>query len=311
MVENTDARVVVHWRYGAVDSRYFFVKADNGIGDWVDEYWTIYPDGVAIRHLARGKIWYDSWVETMFFSEPGTKPEDNIQLTAYTLVNNEGESQTYSWSDGSPECDLPNPLIAMVNTKSDYKMFNIYPTGSSVKTFDGHSRRSHFHWWNHFPVAQITSDGRGALAADRAAHSSLVWGVPSKDYYMYGLTDKPAKELLPLARSWNNPPYITNTKGCSSLGYKHQERAYHLAALSDKMGFELAANAERSVFNPCFVIKDWSGDAIASLKINGRDTEQGKDFRQGIIVDTQGSKNKVIWVKHSSDSPVTFDLKKQ
>jgi hypothetical protein len=128
---------------------------------------------------------------------------------------------------------------------------------------------------------------------------------------MYGLTDKPAKELLPLARSWNNPPYITNTKGCSSLGYKHQERAYHLAALSDKMGFELAANAERSVFNPCFVIKDWSGDAIASLKINGRDTEQGKDFRQGIIVDTQGSKNKVIWVKHSSDSPVTFDLKKQ
>ena len=72
LVENTDARVVVHWRYGLVDSRYYFVKADNGWGDWADEYWTIYPDGVAVRHLARGKTWYDSWVETMFFSEPGT-----------------------------------------------------------------------------------------------------------------------------------------------------------------------------------------------------------------------------------------------
>jgi len=310
IIESTDARVVVHWRYGAVDSRYFFVKADNGWGDWVDEYWTIYPDGVAIRHLARGKIWYDSWVETMFFSEPGTRPQDNVELTAYTLVNNEGESQTYSWADGSPECDLANPLISMVNTKSKYKMYNVYPTGSSVKTFDGHSRRSHFHWWNHFPVAQITSDGRGALAADRAAHSSLVWGFPAKDFLMYGLTDKPAKEPLPLARSWNNPPYITNSSGCGSEGYEQSERAYYLSALADKVSFELAGTQDRPVFNPCFIIKNWSKDSAAGLKVNGREVKQGRDFRQGVIVDTQGSKNKIIWVKHRSDSSVRFELEK-
>jgi len=311
LVENTDARVVVHWRYGLVDSRYYFVKADNGWGDWADEYWIIYPDGVAVRHLARGKTWYDSWVETMFFSEPGTMPEDNVELAAYTLVNNEGQSRTYSWENGSPECDLPKPLISMVNTKSHYRAFNVYPTGSSVKTFAGRTTPSHFHWWNHFPVSQITSDGRGARAPDRAAHSSLVWGLPSKDYLMYGLTDKPADALLPLARSWNNPPYITNTQGCSSQGYQQAERAYHLVALSDRLSFDLAGSQDRPVVNPCFVIKHWGDDAAASLKFNGHEVEPGRSFRQGVVVDTDGTKSKVIWVKQNADSVVRFELRKE
>jgi hypothetical protein len=72
IIENTDARVVVHWRYGMVDSRYIFPDVDpkTAWGDWADEYWTIYPDAVGVRHLERGWIWADSWVETMFYSEP-------------------------------------------------------------------------------------------------------------------------------------------------------------------------------------------------------------------------------------------------
>lgn len=299
IIENTDARVVVHWRYGMVDSRYVFPDLDKetGWGDWADEYWTIYPDGVGVRHLERGWIWADSWVETMFYSEPGTKPEDNVQLEAYTLVNMAGESKTYSWEDGSPECDLADPIISMVNSKSSYKPFNIYPTGSGVKTFGGHSRNSHFHWWNHFPVSQITSDGRGARAADRAAHSSLVWGTPSTNYLMYGLTNKPAVSLINLAKSWNMPASISEAAGCMSQGYVPQQRAYILTKTSASMSFRLLASEGRPVVNPCFVIKNWGGNRSAGVKIGGRPLSKGPDFRQGIVRDTDGTQTMVIWVK--------------
>jgi hypothetical protein len=299
IIENTDARVVVHWRYGMVDSRYIFPDMDKetGWGDWADEYWTIYPDGVAVRHLERGWIWADSWVETMFYSEPGTKPDDNVELEAYTLVNMAGESKAYSWEDGSPKCDLPNPIISMVNSKSDYKPFNIYPTGSSVETFGGNSRGSHFHWWNHFPVSQITSDGRGSRAADRAAHSSLVWGNPSTNYLMYGLTNKPAASLINLAKSWNTPASISDAAGCSNEGYKKEERAYILTKTSASLSFRLLASEGRPVVNPCFVTKNWGSNHSASVKIGGRSLSKGPDFRRGIVRDTDGTQTMVIWIK--------------
>jgi len=313
IIENTDARVVVHWRYGMVDSRYIFPDVDpkTGWGDWADEYWTIYPDAVGVRHLERGWIWADSWVETMFYSEPGTMPEDNVELAAYTLVNLQGQTHTYSWEHGFPGCDLDAPIISMINTKSKYRPFNVYPTGSSVETFSGRPRLSHFHWWNHYPVSQITSDGRSARAADRAAHSSLVWGNPSTNYMMYGLTNKSPKTLLPLARSWNTPPQILDTTGCHAEGYRPQERAYHLIATAPTLSFKVNASEQRPLFNPCFVTRNWnSATAKASLKINSKQIKLGKSFRQGITHDTEGKPMMVIWLWHHSEEPTTFEITK-
>ena len=307
IIENTDARVVVHWRYGMVDSRYIFPDLDKetGWGDWADEYWTIYPDGAAVRHLERGWIWADSWVETMFYSEPGTKPEDNVELEAYTLVNMAGQSKTYSWEDGSPVCNLADPIISMVNSKSSYKPFNIYPTGSSVETFGGSSRDSAFHWWNHFPVSQIISDGRSARAADRAAHSSLVWGTPSTNYLMYGLTNKPAASLINLAKSWNTPATVIEPTGCSSEGYVKEQRAYVLTKNTLNITFKLFATDDRPAVNPCFVIKNWGSNSAASLKINGKSIKPGSDFRQGVVRDTDGTQTMIIWIK----SEITEDVR--
>ena len=306
IIENNDARVVIHWRYGLVDSRYFFVTDKHPEGDWADEYWTIYPDGAAVRHLARGKIWGDSWVETLFYSPPGTMPEDNIELKAYTLANMNGDVETYSWEDGSPECDLDDPIISMTNMKSVYKVFNIYPVGSSVETFPGRNKLSRFHWWNHFPVTQITSDGRSAKAADRASHSSLVWGCPSQNYLMYGFSEKPALALLGLARSWNNPPKVTEAKGFIDCGYSMEQRAYQLTAKYRKMSFTLDASEESPIFNPCFVIRNWGSAAKAELQIDGKTIESGKNLRQGIVRDTDGTQTLVVWIKSESTRPVNF-----
>ncbi|MEM9659764.1 MAG: LamG domain-containing protein, partial [Planctomycetota bacterium] len=45
LIENSDARVVVHWRYASIDVDYLFPN----IRDWTDEYYYIYPDCVAVR----------------------------------------------------------------------------------------------------------------------------------------------------------------------------------------------------------------------------------------------------------------------
>ena len=53
IIENTPARVVIHWRYAPADVFYKqpWVDAKTGWGDWVDEYYTVYPDGVGVRKL--------------------------------------------------------------------------------------------------------------------------------------------------------------------------------------------------------------------------------------------------------------------
>jgi hypothetical protein len=197
----------------------------------------------------------------------------------------------------------------MINTKSKYRPFNVYPTGSSVETFSSRPRLSHFTWWNHYPVSQITSDGRGARAPDRAAHSSLVWGTPSTNYMMYGLTRNSPKTLLTLAKSWNTPPQLVDTTGCYAEGYRPCERAYYLVATAPAFSFQVYATEERPIYNPCFVIRNYDSDtAKASIKIDGKLVPLGKDFRQGITRDTDGKPMLVIWLRHQSKEPTNFEI---
>jgi hypothetical protein len=53
IIESNDARVIVHWRYALVDNRGIIAKTDpvSGWGDWSDEYYIIYPDGVGLRKI--------------------------------------------------------------------------------------------------------------------------------------------------------------------------------------------------------------------------------------------------------------------
>ena len=86
ILENTDARVVIHWRYASADIMYLFENWRT----WTDEYHYIYPDGTAIRHVN----YYDGevgWQDVQFFAQPGTTPEDQIHLQALTVANLNGE----------------------------------------------------------------------------------------------------------------------------------------------------------------------------------------------------------------------------
>ena len=168
---------------------------------------------------------------------------------------------------------------------------------------------SAFHWANHYPVSQMASDGRSAEADDRSAHSSLVWGDPTQDYLMVGLSDKNPKELIPLARSWNYPPKLSNTKGCINLGYKPEERAYILERTDKKISFNLNGDEEAPIYNPAFVIAKWTNSKInVGVKINGKDLNGTNKFKRGLVRDVSGNQMLIVWIKLISTKPVLIEF---
>jgi len=347
IIENNDARVVIHWRYALVNSLYNIAWEDplTGWGDWADEYDFIYPDGVGIR---KQKVWSSrieearEFQESIVLNQPGTRPEDNIELGAVTIVNMEGQTHTHSWADGPRELEnrsqmsllarLSYPNIQRVNTKSKAKPFLIvsdeafdcgWPINDKVGgpvhlpyTRMVYPENCMFTWWNHWPVGQVPSDGRFAYYPDRVSHTAVtnwLWAEykSTEDSQikiaMQGLTEKAAEELVPLAKSWLRAPALElKGSGYTSRGYDKAERAYFITCKKrnkpESLRFELAASEEHPVLNPAFVITGW-GDADATLNIDARAVNRGKEFRFGHRRNPNG-KDLIVWIKMESSKPV-------
>jgi hypothetical protein len=312
IIESNDARVVVNWRYLQMDVlfRQKDLSDNTGFGEWGNELYYIYPDGAGVRRVLPGR---GGWQETILLNEPGTRPEDNVELEACRLLNLEGESKSYTWENGYPEFDLEDAVIQVINLKSEYKPFLIFRDGGGFKVFNLEVRPeySHFPWWNHWPVAQIISDGRSAFAPDRAAHSSLSWGNPNGEAALYGMTNQDDNHILSLARSWNNPPEL-ELEGDSfkSHGYDYTQRAYLLEAgnSADALAFTLKGSLQSPIHNPAFVLSGWKGGK-AELVMDGEEVPEGKNFRQGLEYKVDGSVDLVVWVKNQNNMPVRFEIR--
>jgi hypothetical protein len=329
IIENSDARTVIHWRYGLCEVQNFnCANPDPSTGwtDWGDEYFTVYPDGVAVRKqvlwTSNFKRWHE-FQETIIINGPGTRPEDNIEPAALTLGNMKGETKTYSWSLAPPEkVDGPeDPNIQIVNMKSQWKPFQIVsPVKSRVTTYTGELTYSMFEWWNHWPVAQVKSSGISAVAPDRPSHSSLshIYWEPYAQtentmtkIMLDGLTTKSAAELVPLAKSWLSAPVMElSGQGFASDGYDQTQRAYVLTRQADSstgvLRSMLKASSESPLVNPAIVVKNW-GDTNPKLVVDGKLVSQGPAFRYGHITKLEGT-DLVIWLKLESTKQTTLEL---
>lgn len=331
IIESTDARVVVHWRYSPVDLDYQHPYRDKmtGWGDWVDEYYTIYPDSVGVRKatIHTGSP-LDDWIEYqegIVVNQPGTIPEDNINFDAVTFANLKAESKTYVWTkDGGPSLrDAPDqPCIQLINFKNPYKPFTVVdPDRVRIKVYGGHGKNSFFNWWNHWPVAQEKSDTTEATSAERASHSSLThieWKQYSQDgisrtwIMLHGMTDKPAAQLVPLAKSWLYPAQlrVRPASDFTSHGFDPAQRAYVLTCRKrgrpSDLELGLAGSESHPVVNPAFVIADW-GDSGLSLKLDGKKPTPGRDFRFGYRRTVEGS-DLILWLKAEATAPLNISL---
>lgn len=332
ILESDPARVVVHWRYALAEVEHY--KGANpdpltGWFDWADEYWTVYPDGIAVRKQV---LWssalntHHEWQETIVIDPPGTRPEDNINWDAITVGNMQGQTAVYSWLPKPPRAfaQPQDPNIQIVNLKSRWKPFQIVsPAGSSIEPYRGPgfpSQYSHFHWRNHWPVAQIASSGRSAVAPDRAAQTSLsniYWGAYSRTgdsmtkIMLDGLTTKPLADLVQLAKSWLSPPKLeVEGKGFRSVGYDPTQRDFMLARTGEVKASSLHmlfdSSSTSPLYDPAMVVKDW-GNAGATLTIDGKPVSRGKDYRCGHLYRLGGT-DLVIWLRMKSSHPVRLLL---
>jgi hypothetical protein len=333
VVESTAARVVLHWRYGLVDVTGAFSNVDllTGWGDWADEFFYIYPDGVAVRYgMVHGTAREYSFTEPTVLLEPGKKAEDYINLDAVTIASPEGRSRAYSWNPVSPPFPFPDQPdeanIAVVNLKSTYKPFYIYQPGTVLGPYgnppEARLEYSRFPTWNHWPVNQAPTDGRYALVPDRYSSAAVMspdpnqaWidgpGPTKSTYFLFGLTKQSAPELAALDRSWLQAPVLQILSGdFTSTGYDRSQRAYRVSRKGGKdepaLKFTLAASDHSPVMNPAFVIQGW-GDGNAALTVDGKTMAQGPDFRVGYVHSLEGTEL-VLWLRYEANHPVEFSL---
>jgi len=330
IIENNEARVVIHWRYAPTDLDYnmAFVDKNTNWGDWADEVYVIYPDAVSIRKAALFTSALNEWIEyqeSIVVNQPGTFPEDNINYDAVTLLNLKGQSKNYTWTDeGGPGLKDPPEgfCIQKVNFKSEYKPFTVVnPEEVTVDSYSGHAPGSHFNFWNHWPVSQSKSDTRVAGSSLRPSHSSLshlTWKAYEEDknsrtwIMMHGMTNADDDQLVLLAKSWINPPHLKITHGAfKDEGYDPSQRAYIIssAGTSEKssVGIELRADEGSPVVNPAFLIKNWNKKNI-SLKIDGKSVERGEKYRYSQLSTPDGF-DQIIWLNLTSKKNVFIELK--
>jgi len=327
IIESSDARVVVHWRYPLLDVLHVFANVDEetGWGDWSDWYYYIYPDGVAVKkmHLwTHGKRNHE-WQESMGIFGPNQHPEQIIETSvALSMLALDGQQVDYSWDGGPPKnVDMPEKkVIQIVNYKAEYDPITIGNfTWSNV--YGGElTPYAVFPTWNHWPVAQMPSDGRYASFPDRTAHSSLTHvGLPTykedhgklpfqEKLLMEAMLDEDASDLIALAASWLSPPRISSVKGCNSLGYDRTQRAFVLEATEREISLCVEASKENPMVNPCFVVHNSGRDAELHLKVNGENWPAGADMRQGMVRDIDGSWTLLLWLEVIASKPVNFEF---
>ncbi|MEF8811796.1 MAG: hypothetical protein V5A47_12790, partial [Bacteroidales bacterium] len=215
----------------------------------------------------------------------------------------------YSWEEGYPEFDLEGANIQIINLKSEYKPFLIFVEGGGFDVFDLEVRPeySHFPWWNHWPVAQVESDGRYAQDKDRVSHSSLSWGDANANFALYGMA-RDKDRVLKIARSWNNPPALTiASNGFNSQGYKKAERAYIVKASGDdNFSFSLAGSEQSPVFNPVLKVKGWAPDDL-SVTANGQKLDEDQ-YKVGLERDVNGNPTTMIWINYDAQQETNFEL---
>jgi len=106
IVESGPARATVHWQYALCDSLYRIFRGNSR----AEEYYHVYPDGIAVRHLVgwpgnqlsaglNPTLWEVQ--EFILINGVGVRPEDCIEPVGLTLTNLAGDKIELVW---------PNPF---------------------------------------------------------------------------------------------------------------------------------------------------------------------------------------------------------
>jgi len=322
IAENTPARTVVIWRNApvGVNQKFPYQSEETQWGDWTEETYTFYPDGVGVRKMdvwsSNLDSWYE-WCQSLQVLHPGQRPEDVLDSTKImSVAAMDGRSETFGWDFSQKaiqhQPSIPGANIQVTYLRSGWNPFLVLEDGQGrnengsdgpeICRYAGHwSDYSAFPWRNHWPVAQDYVIGRYAAVSDAPAHTytATQYNAPHSKgdgkmtkLMLCGCTDKDAAGLLPLAKSWLRAPKL-EWNG-EDVPYDITQRAYVLdGAEGFPLSLELRASEERPANGLCLVVKGQAG-VVNKVRVNGRELPSGK-FRSGVVRRYNGALT-VIWM---------------
>ncbi len=325
IIENTDARVVVHWRYAPVSAYNNTWRVDPKAGweCWVDEYHYIYPDAAGIRKVSwkKGTLGFPrQFQESLPLLHPGQVESDLLHKDFAHVADYEGNIKAQSYVENPKSLDwdnLEDYTVQQYNFKSENKPFICFEPGNKMVLRENNIERYNEHGGcNHFPVGQARCDGRTSTTSDRPSHcgsfpiSEPVIHEKGDRYFwngLYGINAMDMNEVIKLGRSWAYAPEIKiKDENTVSYGYDKSERCYQLEykiSKAKKIEFELVGNKENPINNPAFVIKNWKSGK-AEVLVNGK---PAKDARIGINHELEGD-NLVVFLFLENDKPVNITI---
>jgi hypothetical protein len=297
IIENNDARVVVHWRYAPVSSHdnTWMVDPKTGWECWVDEYYYIYPDGSAIRKVSWNKGTTGRAVqfqESLPLTQPGQR-NDEVLNQDYVHVGD------YNFNTRSVDANLrkqpadwqENYTVQQFNFKSENKPFICFDPGNTMMV----------RWidvgYNHFPVGQARCDGRATKIPDRPSHISsspisdpVIHEDGNRLYWngLYGMNKMNMTQLISFGRSWSYPAEMSlGGNNYSTKGYNSSQRCYQIenkTNTTNPVEITLKGSKDSPVINPAIIVKNWNSSG-AKILVNGKESTS---YKTGINHELEG-----------------------
>ena len=323
IIENTDARVVIHWRYAPVSAynNTWRIDPKTGWECWVDEYYYIYPDATGIRKVSwkKGSLGYPrQFQESLPLLHPGQMKGELLNIDYVHVADYENNIKPVSFVENPKEqpTDWAQKFtIQQYNFKSENKPFICFEPGNEMtirwndlKTYDKHVG------CNHFPVGQARCDGRTSKMSDRPSHCDsfpisdpIIHEDSEREWWngLYGMTGMSMTDLVSFGRSWAYAPELKVIgNGFASKGYDRSERCYQLENTGGKAAkAELTLQGSKSspITNPAIRIKNWNGEK-ARILVNGKEIQ---NCRIGINHELEGN-DLVFFLFINETRPVTI-----
>jgi len=316
IIENTEARVVVHWRYAPVSSHDHTWLPDPKTGweCWVDEYYYIYPDGSAIRKVSwnKGTAGHPvQFQESIPLTQPGQSTEDLLENNNVNVADYNYNTRSVSVDPGTKSDDWTGKYtVQQYNFKSQNKPFICFEPENHmwVRWIGG--------GYNHWPVNQARSDGRWAKTTDRPTSimsspcsNPLIHEKGNRLYWigLYGMNSLNMNELVSFGRSWAYAPeLILESNEYKAKGYDRAERCYYLENNRPDAGpVKLILNGSKDspVINPSIIVKNWKSNG-AKIFVNGKENNNSK---VGINHQLEGD-DLVIFISLKEEVPVKITI---
>lgn len=299
ILESSPARAVVHWRYALSDAHYLIYH-----NEWVDEYYTFYPDGTGVREV---KLWANSntqheVLDTIMVKPPGSHTAQMFEGPMATLATLGGkqvsvreftkdrERYRQFLRDGDDFIaefhfkDRMHPFL--VFSFQDDLMPNVSRGMVSVSRTLFQNAEQRGHW----PNSRYAIDGYNAAGIDVPTHfgfgnihTDVKASLPQPMRWLFLIGATKAGSDLPAAqaKAWLHPVQINSADaGVVSRGYDVAERAYRFAVEGKRSAVKLQVQSGAGdAFHPVLLFDAGVG-TLTAVRVAGRELSR-EEFATG------------------------------